>query len=52
MSKEKPKSKLRLFRQEKTYSCAVACLKMVLDSLDFEIDEHSLAVLTVVVSKQ
>lgn len=45
MSKEKPKSKLRLFRQEKTYSCAVACLRMVLDSLDFKIDEPQLAVL-------
>ena len=43
MSKEKPRSKLRLFRQEKTYTCAAACLRMVLDYLGYEIDEPALA---------
>jgi len=42
MKKERPKSKPRLFKQEKTYTCAIACLRMVLDSFDFAIDEPSL----------
>jgi ABC-type bacteriocin/lantibiotic exporter with double-glycine peptidase domain len=45
MKKGKPKSKPRLFKQEKIYACAVACLRMILDYLDFEIDEPSLSVL-------
>jgi ABC-type bacteriocin/lantibiotic exporter with double-glycine peptidase domain len=45
MKREKKKSKLRLFRQEKFYTCAVACLRMVLDFYDHEIDEASLAAL-------
>ncbi|MEK7728777.1 MAG: cysteine peptidase family C39 domain-containing protein [candidate division KSB1 bacterium] len=42
MKKEKLKSKPRLFRQEKIYSCAVACLRMVLDFYGCERDEVSL----------
>lgn len=45
MKKGKPISKPRLFKQEKTYACAVACLRMILDYWGFEIDESSLAVL-------
>jgi ABC-type bacteriocin/lantibiotic exporter with double-glycine peptidase domain len=45
MKKGKPKSKPRLFKQEKTYACAVACLQMILDYLDFDVDEPSLIVL-------
>ncbi len=45
MSKERPKSKPRLFRQEKTYTCAVACLRMILDYMDFEVDEPTLVTL-------
>ncbi|MDZ7262489.1 MAG: cysteine peptidase family C39 domain-containing protein [candidate division KSB1 bacterium] len=43
MKKEKQKSKLRLFRQNKFYTCAVAYLRMVLDVLGCEIDEPSVA---------
>lgn len=39
MKKEKPKSKPRLFRQEKGYSCAVACLRVLLDFYDCKRDE-------------
>jgi ABC-type bacteriocin/lantibiotic exporter with double-glycine peptidase domain len=42
MKKEKPKSKPRLFRQEKFYTCAVACLRMVLDFHGRECDEANL----------
>lgn len=42
MKKEKPKLKPRLFRQEKFYTCAVACLRMVLDFYGCERDEASL----------
>jgi len=45
MKKGKPISKPRLFKQEKTYACAVACLRMILDYMDFEIDEPSLSAL-------
>ena len=45
MNKERPKSKLRLFRQEKTYTCAVACLRMILDYMGLEVDEPSLVAL-------
>jgi len=45
MKKEKPISKPRLIKQEKTYACAVACLRMVLHHLDCEIDEPALSVL-------
>lgn len=45
MKRGRPTSKLRLFKQEKLYTCAVACLRMVLDSLNLEIDEPNLAAL-------
>lgn len=45
MRKGKPKSKPRLFKQEKTYACTVACLRMILDYMGFEIDEASLSTL-------
>lgn len=45
MKKGKPISKPRLIKQEKTYACAVACLRMILDFIDFEIDESSLSAL-------
>ena len=45
MKKGKPRSKLRLFKQEKIYTCAVACLRTVLAHLDCAIDEPTLSAL-------
>lgn len=36
------KSKLPFHKQEKPYTCAVACLRMILGFYDFEVDEESL----------
>jgi ABC-type bacteriocin/lantibiotic exporter with double-glycine peptidase domain len=42
MKERKKQSKLQFHKQEKAYSCAVACLKMVLHAFDKDIDEGEL----------
>lgn len=42
MKERKAKSKLQFHKQERAYSCAVACLKMILEAFGKDIDESVL----------
>jgi ATP-binding cassette subfamily B protein len=42
MKERKARSKLQFHKQEKAYSCAVACLKMILKAFGKDIDESEL----------
>jgi ABC-type bacteriocin/lantibiotic exporter with double-glycine peptidase domain len=42
MKERKTRSKLQFHKQERAYSCAVACLKMVLEAFGKEIDDSEL----------
>ena len=42
MKERKARSKLQFHKQERAYSCAVACLKMVLEAFGKDIDESEL----------